>query len=358
MPWNDNANPGPWGSPPPEKPGGASRGPKRPSGPSPRPPGPGFSFEEYQRRFNDWLRGPGGGRPRPRAIAMLVAGAVGLFVLSGTYVVQPNEQSVVTTFGAYTRTAGPGLRYHLPLIERVQKVPVTALQRTDVGGVPGAEQTDESLMLTGDENIVDLSFSVTWRVSDPVDYVFNIKDPDGAVKAVAESAMREVVGHTALQPLISTGRGEVQQEALALMQQMLDSYGAGIRVDEVQIRNAGPPKQVVEAFREVATAQQNAESAVNVAKGEAARIVQAAIGYRAQVTREAAGEAARFNQIYEEYRQAPAVTRERLYIETMQRVLANSNKVIVDGKNTSAPIILPPDAFRPKNPQAATGASQ
>lgn len=319
--------------------------------------GPGFSVEEYQRRFNAWFRGPDG-KPRPKAIGILAAVAVGLMLLSGAYMVQPNEQAVVSTFGAYTRTAGPGLRYRAPLAERVEKVPVTTLQRTDVGGVPGAAETEESLMLTGDENIVDLSFSVTWRVSDPVAYIFNIKDPESAVKAVAESAMREVVGRTALQPLISTGRGQVQQQAVALMQQMLDSYNAGIRVDEVQIRNAGPPAQVVEAFREVATAQQNAESATNVARGEAARIVQAAIGYRAQVTREAAGEAARFNQIYEQYRLAPAVTRERLYIETMQRVLAASNKVIIQGRGgTTAPIVLTPEMFRPKAPATPAPAT-
>ena len=360
MPWNDNANPGPWGSPPPpENKGTGPRGPKRPSGPPPRGPnGPGFG--EYQQRFterfNQWFRGPDG-RPRTSAVAMLGGAVVGLWLMSGFYIVQPNEQAVVSTFGAFTRTAGPGLRYHVPTpIERVVKVPVTTLQRTDIGGVPGAQAPDESLMLTGDENIVDLSFSVTWRVADAPNYVFNIKDPEGTVKAVAESAMREVVGRTALQPLISTGRGEVQAQTINLMQGILDSYNAGIRVDEVQIRNAGPPSQVVEAFREVATAQQNAESSVNVARGEAARVVQSAIGYRAQVVREATGEAARFNQIYEEYRQAPGVTRERLYIETMQRVLANSNKVIIQGKGgTTAPIVLTPEMLRPK---AGTPAAQ
>ena len=350
MPWNDNANPGPWGSPPP---------PDNGKGPTPRGPGgPGFGdFQQrFIQRFNAWFRGPDG-RPRPVAVATLAGAVAGLWLISGFYVVQPNEQAVVTTFGAFTRTAGPGLRYHFPApVEGVVKVPVTTLQRTDIGGVPGAAATDESLMLTGDENIVDLSFSVTWRVADAPRYVFNIKDPDGAVKAVAEASMREVVGRTALQPLISTGRGQVQAQAVELMQQILDSYDAGIRVDEVQIRNAGPPAQVVEAFREVATAQQNAESAVNVARGEAARIVQAAIGYRAQVTREAAGEAARFNQIYAQYRLAPAVTRERLYIETMQRVLAASNKVIIQGRGgTTAPVVLTPDMFRPKA-SAATSA--
>ncbi len=364
MPWNDNANPGPWGSPPPpekdDSKGGGPRGPRRPSGPrggGSGGGGPNFGdFQQrYGRRFSEWLRGPGGGRPRPTAVAAIIGIVVGLWLLSGFYMVQPNEQGVVTTFGAYSRLAGPGLRYHFPTpVEKVVKVPVTTLQRTDIGGIPGAEATDESLMLTGDENIVDLSFSVTWRIADAPAYVFAIKEPDATVQAVAEAAMREVVGRTALQPIISTGRGDVQRQTVELMQAILDDYNSGIRVDEVQIRNAGPPAQVVEAFREVATAQQNAESAVNVAKGEAAKVVQAAIGYRAQVTREAAGEAARFNQVYEQYRRAPAVTRERLYIETMQRVLANSNKVIIQGKGgTTAPIVLTPDMFKPKPGTAA-----
>jgi membrane protease subunit HflK len=360
MPWNDNANPGPWGSPPPpESKGPGSRGPRRPSGPPPKGPTPGGpGFDDFQRRFtqrfNAWFRGPDN-RPRPRAVATLAGAVLGLWMLSGVYIVQPNEQAVVSTFGAYTRLAGPGLRYHFPTpVERVVKVPVTTLQRTDIGGVPGATATDESLMLTGDENIVDLSFSVTWRVSNAPNYIFNVKDPDGAVKAVAEASMREVVGRTALQPLISTGRGQVQAQTLTLMQTTLDSYRAGIHIDEVQIRNAGPPAQVVEAFREVATASQNAESSVNVARGEAARIVQSAIGYRAQVVREAEGEAARFNQVYEQYRLAPGVTRDRLYIETMQRVLANSNKVIIQGRGgTTAPIVLTPEMFRPKPGTAA-----
>ncbi|HEX6865987.1 MAG TPA: FtsH protease activity modulator HflK, partial [Caulobacteraceae bacterium] len=281
MPWNDNANPGPWGSPPPpekdDNKGGGPRGPRRPSGPrGGGGGGSGPNFSDFQqrfgRRFSEWFRGPGGGRPRPTAIATLIGAVVGLWLLSGFYMVQPNEQGVVTTFGAYSRLAGPGLRYHLPTpVEKVVKVPVTTLQRTDIGGVPGAEATDESLMLTGDENIVDLSFSVTWRIADAPAYVFAIKDPDATVKAVGEAAMREVVGRTALQPLISTGRGDVQRQTVELMQAILDDYNSGIRVDEVQIRNAGPPAQVVEAFREVATAQQNAESAVNVAKGEAAK---------------------------------------------------------------------------------------
>jgi len=368
MPWNDNANPGPWGSPSggddrrdqPRRPsgGGGGGGPRRPGGPG----GPDFNanFDRLGERLRDMMGGPGG-RPRRGLIPIVAGGAFAVWALSGFYVVQPSEQAIVLTFGAYSRSETPGLRYHLPSpIERVEKVPVTSLQRTDVGGGgTDPESTAASQMLTGDEQIIDVDFSVTWRVADAAKFLFATRDPQAAVKDVAESAMREVVGKTQLQPIISTGRGQVQQQTAELMQRTLDSWGAGISIVEVQIRSAGPPQEVVAAFREVNNAQQDADSAeneantyrnrvVNEAKGDAARITQAAQAYREQAVREATGEAARFNQIYTEYRRAPGVTRDRLYIETMQRILQSSNKVVIDAKGATAPIILPPDVFRPK----------
>ncbi|HEY3697553.1 FtsH protease activity modulator HflK [Phenylobacterium sp.] len=325
------------------------------------------TFDRLSRRLRGLFGGSGGEGMRPGAVAMVAGVAFGLWALSGFYVVQPNEEAVVTTFGAYSRSEAPGLRYHLPVpIERVEKVAVTSLQRTDVGGTAGADVPEESLMLTGDENIVDLDFSVTWRIADPARYLFSLSDPDPAVKAVAESAMREVVGKMGLQEILTTGRGQVQLNAAELMQRMLDSWGSGIIVVEVQIRAANPPQEAAAAFRDVQSAQQDAVSAVNEAntyrnrvineaKGDAARTTQSALGYREQAVREALGDAARFNQIQAEYRRAPGVTRDRLYIETMQRVLAKSNKVVVDAKGASAPIILPPDVFRPRAP-AASGA--
>lgn len=372
MPWNDNANPGPWGSPPSGDGDRRDNTPKRPRGGGPRrPEGPDFNanFDRLGRRLRDFFSGGPGGGVRPGAIAAVVGAAFGLWALSGIYVVQPNEEAVVTTFGAYSRNEGPGLRYHLPApIERVQKVPVTSLQRLDVGGAAAGAVPEESLMLTGDENIIDLQFSVTWRVADADRFVFTIRDPEGSVKAVAESAMREVVGRTNLLDILTTGRGQVQQQAAELMQRTLDSWGAGVRIDEVQIRSANPPQQVLAAFRDVVSAQQDQESAVNEAntyrnrvineaKGDAARIVQAAQAYREQAVREATGDASRFNAILNEYRRAPGATRDRIYIETMQRVLARSNKVIVDSEGASAPIILPPDVFRPRTqPQAVPQA--
>lgn len=364
MPWNDNANPGPWGSPgddgdrrdtPPRRPqGGGPRGPQRPGGPDLN-----ASFETLRRRFGGYFGGPGGG-VRPGAIVAIAGGAFALWALSGIYVVEPNEEAVVTTFGAYTRNESPGIKYHMPFpIERVVKVPVTSLQRVDIGGVGESDVPQESLMVTGDENIVDLDFSVTWRVSDADQFVFRLRDPEASVKAVAESAMREVVGRMPLDDVLTRQRGQVQVQTADLMQRTLDHWGAGVRVVEVQIRNANPPQQAIAAFRDVNSAEQDQVSAVNEAntyrnrvineaRGDAAKIVQSAQGYREQAVREATGDAARFNAIYNEYRRAPGVTRDRLYIETMQRVLARSNKVIVDSEGASAPIILPPDVFRPR----------
>jgi membrane protease subunit HflK len=311
-------------------------------------------------RFQGWFGGGGpSGRPKPGVLAAVAGAAFAAWALSGLYMVQPNEEAVVTRFGAYTRSEGPGLRYHLPgPLEAVEKVAVTDLKRLDVGGATSTDVPEESLMLTGDENIVDLNFTVQWRIADAASYIFRLTDTDAAVKMAAESAMREVVGKTALTPILSTGRGQVQIQAAELMQRTLDSWGAGVSIVEVQIREANPPPEVVAAFREVTNAGQDAEAAINEAntyrnrvineaKGDAARITQAAEAYKEQVIREAQGEAERFAAIEVEYRKAPGVTRQRLYTETMERVLRNSNKVLIDTpQGGTAPIVLPPDLLR------------
>jgi membrane protease subunit HflK len=373
MPWNDNANPGPWGSPPSGDDGDRkSDGPRRPQGGGPRgprrPDGPDLNagFERLRERLGG-LFGGGGGGVNSGVLAVIAGAAFALWALSGFYIVQPNEEAVVTTFGAYSRSEAPGLRYHLPTpIERVEKVAVTSLNRLDIGGTgtPDGDIPQESLMLTSDENIVDLNFSVTWRVADASRFLFATRGPDDAVKSVAESAMREVVGKTPLDAILTSGRGKVQLQTAELMQKTLDSWGAGVSIVEVQIRTANPPPEVVGAFRDVSNAQQDAASAVNEgdtyrnrvvneAKGDAARITQSAEGYREQAVRTAGGDAARFNSIYNEYRRAPEATRERLYLETMERVLARSNKVVISGKGVTAPVILPPDVFRPRTGPAA-----
>ncbi|MBO9559987.1 MAG: FtsH protease activity modulator HflK [Caulobacter sp.] len=354
MPWNDNAGPGPWGSPPPndgKKDTDRGRGDEpRSSGPngSGEPPPP-VDFNALIEGLSDRMRQTFGGPSRGRAILASAAGLAVVWAISGCYVVQPKEQAVVSTFGAYSRTAQPGLRYHLPWpIEHAELVPFTSIQTLDIGGTVSQPVQDERLMLTGDENIVDLSFTVQWKVSDAAKYVFNVREPDTVIKDVAESAMREIVGRTALTPILTTGRGQVQDQTEQLMQRVLDRYDVGVSIQSVNIQAATTPGPVLEAYRDVQRAAQNAESAANNARGEAAQIRQAALGYREQVVREAAGDADRFNQVYAQYKLAPAVTRERLYIETMQRVLEKSNKVIIDNKGATAPVILPPDAFRPK----------
>jgi membrane protease subunit HflK len=376
MPWNDNANPGPWGAPPPGDDGRKKSDPTPPRRDPPRRPGAppgGPDIEAMLRRLADQAMGlfgsPGGGY-RGQAVAAIVSLVVLGWAFTGLYIVQANEEAVITRFGGYSRSVGPGLHFHLPLpIEQAELVPVTNQFKTVVGGSSGAPQPDESLMLTGDENIVDLSFAVQWHISDAAQYLFKVREPDDAVKAVAESAMREVVGRSALKSILTTGRGDVQTQTAALMQKILDRYQAGIAVDAVQIQNANPPGDVVPAYQDIAKAGQDKQSAindantyrnrvVNEAKGEAAKITQAGEGYKVQVVREAQGQAARFDQLYAQYRRAPAVTRERLYIETMQKVLTQNRKVIIDAKGSTAPIILPPDAFRPTQPIDASQASQ
>ncbi len=377
MPWNDNANPGPWGAPPSGDDGERKDPPKRPTGGGPRRPGgPGgpdlnAGLNDLRNRLRGFLGGPGQG-VRPGAIAAVAGAAFALWTLSGIYQVASNEEAVVTRFGAFDRVEAPGLRYHLPSpIEHVEKVAVTSLNRLDIGGTGSADGDipQESLMLTSDENIVDLTFRVTWRVADASRYVFATRAPEEGVKSVAESAMRQVIGKTLLDSILTNGRGDVQLETAQLMQATLDSWGAGIRVVEVQIRSVNPPQEVVAAFRDVQSADQDKASAVNEAdayrnrvvneaKGDAAKIIQSAQGYREQSVRTATGDAARFNSIYNEYKRSPQATRDRLYLETMERVLAHSNKVVISGKGVTAPVILPPDVFRPRSGPGAAPVVQ
>ncbi|HEY7852972.1 MAG TPA: FtsH protease activity modulator HflK [Caulobacteraceae bacterium] len=320
--------------------------------------------------FERMLRGPGGQNIRLPAVAAGVGVIFLVWALTGFYIVQAYQEAVVTRFGAYARSEGPGLHYHLPVpIENAEFVSVTNQNKTIIGGTAAAPAPDESLMLTGDENIVDLSFAVQWHVTDAAAYLFQVRDPEDAVKAVAESAMREVVGHSALTSILTNGRGQVQSQTLDLMQHILDRYHTGVTIDAVQIQNASPPAEVVPAYQDIARAGQDAQSLINQANtyrnrvvnealGDSAKIIQAAEGNREQVVREAQGQASRFNQLYTEYRRAPAVTRQRLYIETMQEVLSHTRKVIIDAKGATAPIILPPQAFQasappPPAPQAA-----
>jgi len=371
MPWNDQNN-SPWG-----KPGGTDKnnasdsqspwgkpGGQRPGG-GPRPVGPDLEdqLKKMQERFRGGRGGGSGGAggstgPKlPTASGVTVIAVLGLlaWASTGVFIVDAGEEAVIMRFGREASVRGAGFHVHLPQpIESHVIVPIESVNRVNIGftGQGGGDVPNESLMLTGDENIVDIDFSVLWRISDTSNFLFNVVDPEGTIKAVAESAMREVVGKRNLEAIITRERDLVQQETLELIQRTLDSYKAGILITQVQLSEAGPPQQVIDAFRDVVSAQQDADTnrnqatgyrnrIVTEARGEAARILQDAEAYRESVVRDANGEAERFNLIYAQYRTAPRVTRERMYLETMERVLGRSQKVIIDGKGGTGSGVLP-----------------
>jgi membrane protease subunit HflK len=272
-----------------------------------------------------------------------------MWLLSGIFFVQPHEQGVVLRFGALARITSPGISYHLPWpIESILTPSVTRENQINVGYRVSASRItsvpEESLALTGDENIVDVNFTVYWLIEDAGAFLFNVQNPagqpDATIKAVAESAMREVLGKSQIEPVLTANRASIQLEARQVMQTILGSYGAGVRVTRVQMQKADPPAQVLNAYRDVQAAradqdrmrneaQAYANKAVPEARGAAARIVQQAEGYKRQVIALTQGEAERFIAIHDEYKHAPYVTRRRIYIETMQGILAGVDKVIL-----------------------------
>jgi membrane protease subunit HflK len=343
MPWTNQSGGGggPWG-------GGQS--------PWGRPQGP--KVEDIIKRSQDKLRGvlPGGFGSRPGLIIIGVI-AVALWGLSGFYQVQPDELGVVLRFGGVNRIAPPGLRYHIPApVESVERPKVTRVNRVEVGfrlGDSGRTAQDlprESLMLTGDENIVDINFTVFWVIKDAKKYLFNIRDPDSTVKAAAESAMREVIGHTEIASALAEGRAKIEIDTQKLLQEILDYYGSGIDITQLQLQKVDPPPPVIEAFRDVQSAKidftrfQNEADAyqndvVPQAQGEAARIVQEAEAYKAQIVNQSQGDAQRFISVYNAYAKAPDVTTRRLYIDTMQTILKNANKIILDRAASSSGVL-------------------
>lgn len=345
MPWQSNNGGGgdrnPWASGP--RGGGAGGG--RGGG---QPP----DFEDLVRKSQDRLKQVlPGGRP---GRGLILLGVLLLLVLWGStaiYRVNANEQGVVLRFGEWVYSTPPGLHVHLPWpIETALTPAVTDVNRTDVGfqagtpirGTRPPQLLEESLMLTGDENIVDIAFTVFWRINDAGQYLFNIESPQEiTVKAVAESVMREIIGKTPIQSALTEGRNEIEQEARGLIQSVLDNYEAGIEVTGVKLEKVDPPAQVIDAFRDVQAAEADRErfrnqaesyanSIIPEARGEANRMIQEAEAYKEQEIARARGEAARFESVFEEYQQARDVTRKRIYVETMEHVLTNRDKIIID----------------------------
>jgi membrane protease subunit HflK len=348
---DEPASPGnPWG--------GAGRPRPRPVGGQDRDGG--GDLEDMLRRMQSRLRrpGPGGGQGRQlkspfsgRRLPLLGAFVLAAWASSGVYVVNEGEQGVITRFGAFQSAVGPGLGVHLPApFEDIRVVKTSTVRRELIGEREGQPVPEESLMLTADQSIVDIGFVVLWQVKDVRDFVFKVEGVENLVRAVAESAMREVVGRRDLDAIITTERAMVEAETRELMQRTLDGYESGVSINNVQLQSAKAPPAVTDAFNKVLEAEQTAEASINQAnkfrntevpsaRADAQRLLAQAQGYRDATVRQAAGEAARFSSLYEEYRLNPRVTRDRLYIETMERVYGQANKVVVDGKGAALPYL-------------------
>jgi modulator of FtsH protease HflK len=380
MPWNDNKGGGGGGWPP----GGGGRGPwgqgpnnggGRGQGPNIRPP----DLDEVFKRGREWLKRMFPNQPLGTTLAALIGGAaLVLWILTGVYVIQQQEQGVVLRFGRHVDLLQPGFHVRLPQpIETVIRQHVQQRQ-VNIGFVedprnPSAQPTNvprESLMLTSDENMVDIDFTVLWRVRDAAHFSFNVLEPDETVKAVAESAMREAAGQSKYAVILAPGRGDVENRVREIMQETLDGYKAGVWVEKVNIRKVDPPAEVIDAARDVAAARQDKDRKRNVANayaksivpragGEAKKILQDAEGYKQQQIAEAKGEAQRFISILEQYKNSKNVTRERMFLETMQKVLGSTNKIILQsgGNSPVVPYLPLPELRRSQSPSASSTVS-
>lgn len=370
MPWNTQGGggwqggQGPWGG----RPGGGQQPP---------------DLEEVLRRGQERLKrllpaGGGAGGYSGRAIAIVALAALGLWLASGFYRVGPEQQGVVLRFGKLDRLTGPGLNYRLPWpIEDVLTPDVARVNRIEIGfttagpGLRGGrrELPEQALMLTGDENIVDINFVVQWKIADAAQYLFNIRDPETTITAAAESVMREIIGQTPIVQATTEGRRAIEARVREMLQQLMVEYGAGIEIQEVQLQKADPPADVIDAFRDVQRAQADREREQNVAeafandiipraRGEAERLLQDAEAYRQEVVARATGEAQRFKTILAEYQKAQDVTVQRLYLETMEEVLRGMSKLIVEaqaGVGSVVPYLPLPELQQRRAPAPAQG---
>lgn len=351
MPWNNQSgggSGGPWGQ------GSGGGGQGGGGGPWGQGGGGGQTppdLDKAIRQGRDALRRvmPGGGKGSGRSILLLVLIFVGIWATTGFYRVNPQQQGVVLRFGEWVRTTPPGLHYHFPYpIEAVMTPEVTRDNRIevgyrDVGGNSSSRRdiADESQMITGDENIVDIDFVVFWRVADAGQYLFNLAEPDETIKVAAEAVMREIIGRTPIQTALTEGRQDIQVQARSQLQDLLDEYGAGVRVRDVQLLAVDPPADVIDAFNEVQRARQDRDRLKNEAeafrndvvpraRGAAAKLIAEAQAFQAEVVNRAKGDSSRFNQVYGAYKVNPDVTRERIYIETVEEIFSNVEKIIID----------------------------
>ena len=356
MAWNSpgGGGGGPWGGG--GNGGGGPQGPwgNGPSGKGPQPPDLDDMIRQGQDRLKRMMPG-GGGTGSLRGLFLILLIAVGVWGGSGFYRVQPGEQGVELLFGKYFKTTSPGLNYWFPApVGQVLRPDVERTNELTIGfrksGNVERDVPQESLMLTGDQNIADVDFIVQWRIKDAPNFLFNIRDPEATVKLAAESAIREVVGKISLERLITKERQIVQAQTQQLLQEILDSYGAGVFVADVKLQKTDPPQQVIEAFNDVQRARQDKERQQNEAeayrndivpraRGEAARMIQDARAYKERLINEAEGEAKRFLSVLAAYEVDKDVTKTRLYLERMQDILNRTEKVIVDSKGGSQGVL-------------------
>jgi modulator of FtsH protease HflK len=350
--WQGGGGQGPWGN----RPSGGGGGGQQPP-----------DLEELIRKSQEKLKGlfggggggGGGGGLSAKAIGIVALVIVGLWLASGFYRVLPEEQGVVLRFGALDRLTTPGLNYHLPSpIESVVTPQVTRVNRIEVGfrsgqGTGAARQLpEEALMLTGDENIIDINYVVLWRINNAADFLFNIRDPENTVTVAAESVMREVIGQTPIIDATTEGRRAIEQRVREELQTLMNDYGSGITIEEVQLQKSDPPPEVIDAFRDVQRAQADRERLQNQAeafandilpraRGEAERLLQEAQAYEQEVVARARGEGDRFTQVLAAYEVSKDVTIQRIYLETMEQVLGGTNKVIIDSNGNGANGVIP-----------------
>lgn len=307
-------------------------------------------------------------------ITLLLTIVAFIYVVSGFYRIGTDEQGVVTRFGEYVRTSEPGLHYHLPFpIESVLKPKVTRVNRIEVGFRTSQSQfsqsaqtrqvPEEALMLTGDENIVDLNFTVFWIINDAKEYLFNVRNPEATIKSIAESVMREKIGQTPINPILSEGKSIVEENAKIKLQEVLDSYNSGILITQVQLQKADPPENVIDSFRDVQRAKTDEQRLRNEAeayrndiipkaRGEAEQLIQKSEAYKQEVVAKAQGEAERFISVYDSYKKSKDVTRQRIYLETLENTLSKINKVIIDNDTGSGVVpYLPLPEIKKKSQQ-------
>ncbi len=364
MPWENNSG-GPWGG------GGSSGGgrgngggggPRNPwgsgggSGGGRGPQGP--DVEDLVRQSQERIKRffPGGGK-NGMVIGILAAFGVAFWLFTGFYQIEPDEQGVELVFGKLADTTRPGLNYNFPApIGEVLKPKVTNINQVEVGFRPGSSTNvnvpEESLMLTGDENIIDVQFVVLWKIRDAGAFLFNVRNPEESVKNAAEAAMREIVGKTGFEVARTRGRTDLAGQASERLQEILDSYGAGIEVIEVKPQKVDPPEAVIDAFRDVQAANADRERAINEAtgyfnevtqraEGQAQQITLAAEAYKQERINQAIGDSQRFKAVLHEYEKAEDITKRRIYLQTMEEILANMNKVLIENGAGGESSVLP-----------------